>query len=209
MSRKILSQAGTSLADVYEIEGSIAGLEQLDVEDIKGVHDLGPQIHSERLLSFLVLGATANHLQDVTFEVITAGIPDSTNRLLGLSVISNKAARLDHASVVIQDPDTGRELPIWIWDTADDRERQITWSLDGAAVAVFFELSSLATPNIPQLLTRIGPSGAMPQLILRGLTAGFGAGNVTTRVIYHLARPNTGNPPAGEASSHGLPIPSW
>lgn len=207
-ARKILSQAGISLADVYDIEGSIAGLEELDVRDIKGVHELGGQIHSERLTSFLVLSTSGPVAQSTVWGVIAGGFPDSTNRLLGLSVMTDASARLVHASVAIQEQGNSREMPIWVWDLADDRVQGLEWSQDGAAVASVEHLSVLVT-HVPQLLTRLGPTLEMPQLIFRGITAAFGAGTVTTQVIYHLARPSSGNPAPGEPSSHGLPIPGW
>jgi len=208
-SRKILSQAGTSLADVYDIEGSIVGLEDLDVNEIKGVHDLGPQIHSERLQTFLVLATSGAVAQSVGWNITTAGFPDSINRLLAVTVLSSVTARVSHCSVAIQDVESGREIPIWAWDETPDSEQLVQWSLDGAAVATFINLRSTAALSIPQLLTRTGVSNAMPALIFRGLTNAFGAGNVQVRVVYQLARPNSGNPPAGEPSSHGLPIPGW
>jgi len=207
-SRKILSQAGTSLADVYDIEGSVVGLEELDVSDIKGVHDLGPQIHSERLQSFIVEASSGSLAQTITWGITTGGIPDSINRLLAVTVIANNAARVDHCSVAIQEQSNSREIPIWVWDTNDDDEQQVEWSIDGAASSTKFHLRSLGQQPL-ELLTRLGTTLEMPQLIFRGVTATFGAGNVTVRALYHLARPNSGNPPAGEASSHGLPIPGW
>jgi len=207
-SRKILGQAGVSLADVYDIEGSVVGLENLDVSEVKAVHDLGGQIHSERLISFIVLSSSGAVNQSAAIGVTAGGIPDSVNRLLGVSVLASAAARVDHVALTIQDADTGREFPIWSWDTNDDREQQILWSLDGAGAAAFFLLSTLVT-QLPQLLTRLGTSLAMPQLVMRGTTSAFGAGTVTVRALYHLCRPNTGNPTPGEPSSHGLPLPGW
>jgi len=207
-SRKILGQAGRSLADVYDVEGSVVGLENLDVGDIKGVHELGAQIHSERLQSFLVLASSTALGQSTAWGITTGGFPDSINRLLGVTLIADAAGRVGQASIAIQEQGNSREIPIAVWATANDREQLMNWSFDGAAVALVVHLSTLVT-HVPQLLTRLGTSRQMPQLIFRGNTAAFGAGTVTTRALYHLARPSTGNPAAGEPSSHGLPIPGW
>jgi len=208
-SRKILSQAGVSLADVYEIEGSVVGLENLDVGDIQGVHDLGPQIQSERLRTFYVTLATGDILQNIAFEVIAGGIPDSVNRILGVQVIFENAGRLDFASLSISDSVTGNEIPIWVWDKNDDPERRMRWSISGAAVVQDIQCQPLGPSLLPYLITRHGDSGLMPNLIFRGQADGFGAGNMNARCVVALCRPNTGNPGAGEPSSHGLPIPGW
>ena len=43
---KILSQAGISLADLYNVEGSIAGIEQLDTRELPIVHEMSGTIFS-------------------------------------------------------------------------------------------------------------------------------------------------------------------
>jgi len=208
-SRKILSQAGVSLADIYDIEGSVVGLEQLDVGEVKAVHELGATIHSERLMSFLVLATSGAVAQNASWGVQTSGLPDSVNRLLGVGVMCDNAARIENVSIAIGDQDSGREMPIWVWDTNDDRVQRFIWSQDGAGAAQVDHLSVLVT-HLPQLLTRLGVRLRMPSLLFRGLATGFGAGTVETQVVYHLARPNPTLAPApGEPSSHGLPIPSW
>jgi len=209
MSRRVLSQAGVSLADVYDVEGSIAGIDRLDINEIKGVHELGAQIHSERLKAFIVQSSSGAVAQSTTWGLTIGGFPDSINRLLAVTVIANNAARVDHCSIAIQEQGNSREIPVWAWDTADDAEKQVEWSIDGAAAATQFYLAVIGIPQVPELLTRLGDDGQMPQLIFRGETGAFGAGNVTTRALFHVARPNTGNPPPGEPSSHGLPIPGW
>jgi len=207
-SRKILSQAGTSLADVYDIEGSIVGLEELDAADVKVVHDLGPQIHSERLLSFLIRVTPGGVAQNTAFNVTTGGIPDSVNRLLAITVIADGTAEITNAQASIQDPNSENEIPLWSWDSTNDVENTIQWSDGGAAVSARFLLVAKHDHPI-ELLTRIGDAGPMPQIIFRGLTSGFGAGLVIPILLLHLARPDRGNPSAGSPSSHGLPVPSW
>jgi len=206
-SRKILAQTGTSLADVYRIEGSIAGLEALDVTDIKGVHDLGPQIHSERLRSFIVGFGPGASLQTVTWSATAGGIPDSVNRFLGLAVIADVAARITNAQVSIRDPN-GSEIPIWNWDITNDVANTIVVARPAAGAGAEILLVGKFDHSI-ELLTRIGPTNVMPDMVFRGLTETFGAGTVNPLCLFHVARPNSGAPPAGEPSSHGLPIPGW
>lgn len=208
MSRKILSQAGTSLADVYDIEGSVAGLHSIDVDEIKGVHELGGQIHSERLVAFLTTQTTGGVLQNTTFANTSGSFPDSINRIMHLSVLASVGARLAHVSVAFQDTASGREIPIWVWDNADDRDQAIEWSNDGAGATTVQHLSTLVT-HLPTLMTRVGTPRLMGALILRGLTSGFGAGTVTVFLVTQILRPNPAVVVPGDPSSHGLPIPSW
>lgn len=209
-ARKILSQAGTSLADVYDIEGSIAGLEELDVRDIKGVHDLGPQIHSERLLVFnLQIDGTAV-LQSVNWGIFLGSFPDSINRVLSATVIADTAARVDFCSILIEDTVNDREHLIWAWDSADDVESRVRWNPGtGATTETVLRPSSNIAGGLPTLIARTGGSSAMPNLVFRGRSLAFGAGTVQALALIQVARPDRGAPSAGDPSSHGLPIPSW
>jgi len=207
-SRKILSQAGVSLADVYDIEGSVVGLENLDVGDIQGVHELGGQIHSERLQAFLIRMTTGAILQSTAFDITAGGIPDSINRVLNVFVFSDVAARLHFAQVGILGQGAAGEIPMWSWDSTSDAEYDVRLTIGGAAAGA--ELAARSpNPFVPQLLMRLGPNKLMPDLSFRGQTLAFGAGTVTVQALVLIARPNEGNPPPGSPSSHGLPIPSW
>jgi len=208
-TKKVLSQAGTSLADVYDVEGSIAGIDALDIEDIKGVHDLGPQIHSERLLVFQVLADAGATNQNTAWNIVLGAFPDSINRLLSIAVVVDVAGRMQNASIHINDPDTLIDHPIWAWDVADDVESELRW-----AGPVLQPGARLLRPTndllggAPTLIAR-GQNGQMPTIVFRGISSAFGAGTVQPQASIQIIRPNTGNPAAGEPSSHGLPIPSW
>lgn len=209
-SRKILSQAGTSLADIYDVEGSVVGLEDLDVSEIKGVHDLGPTIQSERLTSHLVLVTTGAVNQSTAFNVAMNDVTDAVNRLLGVAVMADVGARVDFASIAIGDTQSFRETPIWVWDTNDDVVKRFSWVEDGVGPSTVDNLEVLGVTHLPQLLTRTGLDRGMPRLMLRGSTTAFGAGTVEVQAIYTFCRPNvSGTPAPGEPSSHGLPVPSW
>lgn len=206
---KVLSQAGISLADVYDIEGSIAGTDELLSKEVSLVHEMGGQIHSERLLSFDINMAPAAQSQSAAFAVTAGGIPDSINRILGVQVSAAnlEGGRLSHASLALVFS-TGQEVPIWWWDSAIDSEFNIRFDRLGAGVAnrVGFQ-PSFAFPQ--QLITRVGDAGLMPDIIFRGVTLAFGAGTIVPAALLVLLRPDRGAPAPGAASSHGLPIPSW
>jgi len=211
-SRKILSQAGTALADIYDVEGSVVGLENLDVGDIKGVHDLGPTIHSERLNVFGLIADSGATAQNASFNVELGAFPDSVNRVLSVAVAVDTAARLGNCSVHVHDTATGGgDMPIWIWDSVLDGIANLRIVRPGIAVATLVALVpvSLVAGGLPTILARTGAASQMPSLFFRGATLGFGAGNVTARAFIQVARPDRGAPGAGEPSSHGLPIPSW
>lgn len=207
---KILTQSGASLADIYNVQGSIAGIDELVSNDVSLVHEMGAEILSERIITNMVIIATASNLQNVTFGITIPAnnIPDTVNRLLAIVVLSTASARLSICSLAIRNVITGRELPIWVWNSTDDPERAVEWSLDGAASATFVQAAA-PTDMLPYLITRTGLDRRMPDFVFRGATLGFGAGNVTTRCVLAIARGSAPNPTPGEPGGHGLPIPSW
>jgi len=208
---KILSQSGISLADTYDVEGSIAGVENLESRDVHLFDEMGARVFSERLHRFLVRMSPGAINQNTNFAAQAGGFPDSTNRILSVAVIVvlAEATRLETAQISLRESaDDFRELPIMVWDINDDPEVRIRWDDDGAGVASFVQLRP-STQMVPNLVTRFGTAGAMPTIEFRGISGGFGAGTVTPIAIIDLLRPDTGNPAPGEPSSHGLPMPSW
>ena len=206
---KIQSQSGVSLADTYDIEGSIAGVENLESADVHLFDEMGARVFSERLQAFIVRLTAGAQTQGTAWSAVASGIPDTVNRILGLTVITDQANRTSNLQVSVGNNVTGREMPIWNWATAVDDEVGIQWSDDGAGQAAFNLMSSIHGYHLPQLLTRIGAAKAMPDVIFRGITTVFGAGEVEAILLFHLARAASGNPTPGEPSSHGLPFPSW
>jgi len=206
---KVLSQAGTSLADVYDVEGSIVGVEQLDATEVKAVHDMGGQIHSERTLGVLLRSATGDLDQTETFGAILGTFPDCIARVFGVTVLADTAGRMGHVSIAIRDRSNDREFPIWTWDSLNDTENIITWSNDGAAVGEFVQLVSLQR-SLPSMIMRMGTGRQLAEFVFRGESLTFGAGTVEAFALIHLGRPvlNEVATP-GEPKSHGLPIPSW
>jgi len=209
MTQKVLGRAGISLADVYDVEGSIAGIDELDVRSVKGVHELGAQIHSERVVTHLIRMASGALATGNVFNITAGAFPQSINRLLDVAflVAGANTTEIANATVSIRDTDLTREIPIHSWDDAVDPEVPIRWDNDGAGAAQFLLLRPLV-PFVPQLITRTGDALLMPELVFRGIAATV-ATTVEMFAVIQLIRPDRGAPPAGEPSSHGLPIPSW
>lgn len=207
---KILSQSGISLADSYQIEGSIVGVEELQSRDVSLVHEMGATILSERLQSFFIRQTSGSLAASATWSVSTGELPDSPNRILGISVFLPLAEvnRISFCSISIQNGRTNREIPIFTWSLPDDDEIPVRWNDDGAGVAEFVELRSKVN-KLPQLITRLGIGEAMPVIRFSGQVAAFGAGTVEAVAITHVCRANPEVPAAAQPSSHGLPLPSW
>ena len=208
---KILSQSGITLADVYNVVGSIAGIDQLESREVSLVHEMGATIFSERLTSQFVRMTSTDSLQNTEWSVTSGVVPDAIARILGISVFIPLAAidRIDDCMVSIQNGVTDREIPIMTWDDLVDPQIRVRWSDDGQAVANFLELRS-SIDRLPSLMTRLDiPRGRLPVLRFRGSTAGFGAGTVEAIAIIYVVRASDPTPVPGRPSSHGLPIPGW
>jgi len=207
---KILSQSGTSLADTYDIEGSIAGVENLESESVHLVDALGGRVHSERLNAFVLNVASDTNAQNAAFATEAVVLPDCVNRILGIIAFVRVTARVAHCTVNIRLAGTGGEFPIWSWDDALDDEYSIRLSESGAAVSTVIALRpSAQLQPFQQIVMRSGDEQTMPSFFLRGLTNGFGAGTVNINALIYIARPQVATVTPGTASSHGLPIPSW
>jgi len=201
--KKILSQAGISLADQYDIEGSVAGVEELDSESVKTVHEMGATIFSERLGGLLRRSTTGAIAQNITFGDVL-NLPNISTRIYGIQVITDDPTRLSRVVVHARDQQaTVQEHPIWVWDTVTSVSVPI---VDAGVLATHFMLSSLINIGVTSPIMLFGTTSDSPisQLAFRGLTAGFGAGTVTvTALIYH------GFSQLGGISSYGVALPSW
>jgi len=200
---KILSQSGISLADTYDVQGSIAGIENLETENLPIVHEMGATVFSERVTGDVFRITTGVLLQSVDYNVVFSDLPIMPCRLLGVQVFSDTAARLARGAVNIRN-NAGREMPVWVWDQTN--ELAVDFSDNGAAVASHEVLTP--APGFAQLPTMLfgtaQPRLGMSELALRGRTTAFGAGNVTVTALFFIAFPEQQGIP-----SIGLPIPSW
>lgn len=200
---KILSQSGNSLADIYDVEGSIAGIDHLETHELPIVHEVGATVFSERFRTSIRRLNTGNLLQNVDFNVVIEDLPETPTRLLGLTVIADTGARVLRAALLVRDAVSNREVPVWVYDGSTIIPTRMT------------DAGSLATVD---LLVGSGPASMLPIFIggnatpqsvdsvsLRGTTTGFGAGNVDITCYFLQAFPTD----LTRLGSRGLPIPSW
>jgi len=199
---KILSQSGRSISDVYDVEGSIVRIEQLASREVTLVHEMGATIFSERL-SGVIRRGTQTVTQNTAFLVELTDLPSGITRILGITVFTDNAARILRAGVILGAPVGGREIPIWVWDGSNSSV--VVFSDNGAARAnhnVLEPQPSLS--QLPSLLIGAGQPQRVQDIVLTGLSTGFGAGTVIlTFVIY------VGFSEVGGLSSRGLPVPGW
>lgn len=205
---KILSQAGDSLADSYDVAGSIAGVDDLLTRDVSLLHEMGGTIFSERLTSQVLTISSGAVAQNTVFGGEYEDAADSPTRILGIQVLTSTASRVQLASVSILRSDGEQEQPIFVYDSDDDEEGLVRCTVSGGSAATYGHLSPRLSA-VPILMTRMGNSNTMPDLKLRGLTAGFGAGTVQITALVLTARAGPAVPVPGTPESHGLPIPSW
>jgi len=202
---KILSHAGESLADTYDIEGSQIGVDRLEASEVQLVHDMGSTIFSERLSGSVARAApTALAASSSWNTILSDQLPSQITRILGLQVQVD-ADRVDFCSVSVRDPILGREVALWAWDTAVDAIVNVRFVDDGAGVSNSIMLRS-AQPamSMPSLLIGRDQRLRVPEISFRGLTTAFGAGTVAPILVLYLAFAELGG-----VSSHGLPIPGW
>lgn len=202
---KILSQTGNSLADIYDVEGSIAGIEQLETRELPIVHELGATAFSERFSTILLTAVSGAVLQSVGWSALVAGLPSHVCRIIAVRVFIDVTARLDICSLAARDPVSGREIPIWAWDSATDPEITVRFSDDGAGpAATQFLQPAQANTQLPHILAGVGQPQPVSDLMFRGISSAFGAGNLNATVLVYV-----GFTAVGGLSSRGLPIPSW
>jgi len=203
---KILSRSGNSLADIYDAEGSIAGIDQLETRELPIMHEMGATVFSERLQTRIFRIPTTAIAQNIAFRIQLDTLPETPARLLGLQVITDNGARVTRAAVLATDPVLLQDFPIWVWNgVAADSE--LVTMLD-ATVSASFEVM-LAHGPMNMLPTFTGGNeqqdNMVSSLTLVGLTSGFGAGTVLVTALAHIAFPRRDV----NISSRGLPIPSW
>lgn len=200
---KILSQAGQSLADMYDVQGSVAGIDQLRSEEVSLVHEVGSTIFAERLGGQVRRAQTAGINQNAAFDLTIADLPNVAFRILDVLLLTDVASRLDFACISLIDVPNGREVPVWVWDDANDQEAQVRIDENGAGAATrFYHVAN------PTLLPTMGFGSDQPlavgTMVCRGATNGFGAGTVTMTALVYVAFAEIGG-----ISSYGVPIPGW
>ena len=201
---KILSQSGDSLADIYDVEGSIAGIDHLETHELPIVHEMGATIFSERFSTAVRRIITPALLQTVSFSQVDSDLPVMPTRLLSLAVISDAGARIQSLALVANDPAVNQDVPIWVYD--ETNFLPIRLALEGSAVATYdLLLGNIQATNLPNMVGGSGQHSTMVSaLALRGITTTFGAGTVFVQALLHL-----GFAFQRGLSSRGVPFPSW
>jgi len=203
---KILSQAGISLADIYDVVGSIAGVEELLSEEISLIHEMGSTVFSERLRGTIQRATTGALAQNVVWN-LTIPHPGGIYRILGVYVQADVSSRTQRAQISLRSVEQGREIPLFIWDsTGNDFQSSIQIVEEGAAVSTDSALIQISPQmGVPTIATGAGqPAAVGDEIIFRGITGGFGAGTVTNVALIHMV--------SAESASFiavGLPIPGW
>jgi len=200
---KILSQSGISLADVYNVQGSIAGIEQLESREVSLTHDMASTIFSERYVTTFRRLTTGDILQSVAFDVNVDNLPSTPTRILGIAVLADNAARVERCSVNVRD---GSEQDIPIWSFSVGNSEPIRMLDDGSVVNLSLLIPTPGSVFVPGMIGGSGqPSTSMMDGIsLRGASTAFGAGTVEVIGVVYMAFAFR----AG-LSSLGLPIPGW
>lgn len=199
---KVLSKSGDSLADVYDVKGSIAGIDELLSADVNLIHEMGATLFSERLAARIIRVTAGAIAQSVSFASTFTVLENS--RILGAQIIVTDSARLSRVQLSITSPPNinDQDIPIVAWEAGDPT---VFMSLLDAGVGSTFEgLSSLISNNVPSLLVGSESESPVNLLTIRGIANAFGAGTVTAIGIVHL-----GFSQPGGLSNRGLPLPSW
>ena len=198
---KILSQSGISLADMYDVQGSIAGIDELVSNDVSLVHEMGSTVFSERVSTAIRKVSVTGVLQSASFAPFIADLPASARKILGIQVSVSMAGRLANAVVSVRDPVGLREFPIWAWDATNTSTLRVD---DAGVTDTIFLNRDLQFQYVPLLMLSSEFPLNIPHLVLRGTTTAFGGGTLDLSLLAHIAF----TVQAG-VSSFGLPIPSW
>ncbi len=203
MAHEIQSQAGVSLAEVYDVKGTQAPIETLKTaEGVNIVHEMGGTIFSERFSTTIRRRETGLISQSSNWDEVISNLPAGASRILGITVLSGGVSQIAVATVSLRDPISKRELPIWSW-VAGDLNQEMRMEDDGGGISNTGVAVAPFT-NLPQILTGVGQPQRVPDIAFRGSTTAFGAGTVNIVLLVHIAFAAIGG-----ISSTGLPIPSW
>ncbi len=204
---KILSRSGASLADIYDVEGSIAGIEQLETRELPIVHEMGATVLSERFTTRVFRIPTGAISQSTAFNVELTTLPERPCRLLGIQVITNDATRLARIAVLATDPTLGQDIPLWVWDSVAAASELVTMEDAGGAFTVSILVPRTGLNIFPAFVGGQNQQDTMVSSItFAGLTTAFGAGDSTNTALMLLAFARSDGSRPGPA---GVPVPSW
>jgi len=202
VSPKILSQAGVSLSDLYDVQGSIVGIEELVAREVSLVHEMGQTIFSERLAATSRNEQTAALDENTDFTLDASGPYDDPSRIIGVLCTTDTTNRLSVLSVTMHEAIGGSDMVLYVWDGNEVNVRFFS----GSSIVTEIALPGLpAFDRLPVLLPS-GQFGRDWKIRAVGRTSGFGAGTVKIRLHTTHLFPQTFG---GALSSKGLPVPSW
>jgi len=207
--KKIQGPGGASLGPTYDVPGGAVQLRTLNDEDVSLTHEMGGTIFSERLGSSVRRLSVATIGQSTAFNATLQDLPRTPFRILSVLVFADSVARVDHVLVSLAQQDLQREVPLYTFDITNGTETIHQIVDNGGAVASQSFLLPTFT-QLPALGIGTGQKDAvsrMDALILRGVTAAFGAGTVTVVALVQVAFSDTTGQPV--VRSRGLPIPGW
>ena len=199
---KILSKSGDSLADTYDVVGSVAGIEQLESREVTLVHEMGGTIFSERLSGEILRVSSGAISQSTNWGLPFADLGASPIRILGLAIVADTASRVSIASLAVRSLDQQNEVPIFVWDTINDGVSTVRLIEGGVLANKGFLLGNPV--DIPNFMVGLDQPQGMDELVFRGITTAFGAGTVEVVALVYKAFATISG-----ISSKGLPIPSW
>jgi hypothetical protein len=204
---RVLSRSGDSLADIYDVDGSIVSIEELEAREIALVHEMGHNIFSERFSMAYRRETTGAIAQNATWNNTFADLPAGPFRITNVFVFVDTASRITIASIALRSTASGREVPFWTWDTSDDDQIRVRYDDDGAGVATITSMVPVNSSQkvMPHIAAGIGQPQRTEEIVFRGLASAFGAGDVTCTCYLELAFSQV----APGLSSRGLPVPSW
>jgi len=205
---KILSQAGNSLADIYDVEGSVAGIDQLETSELPIVHEMGATVLSERLSGNIRRQSTGAIAQSTAWDIEITNFPSGIWRVLGIQVLTD-AGRVNFAQVSLRDPRDQREIPLWFFDSTNDQvdDIRIEDNAGGAGNTFMLVPINKGSMGLPSMAIGTGQPQRVGDIAFRGLTTAFGAGDVTVVALIHIAFSQVGG--LGGIDNRGLPVPSW
>jgi len=203
---KVLAQAGQSLADLYGVAGSIAGVDELESRVVVLFHEMGDVLFSERVAALMQRGTTGNILQTVDYNITFGGHPNTPTRILGCTVTADADRILTH-QVSVRDNVLNTETPFFVFDGVNDPVERIRYDPGTGTIGDHFLLQP-GLNLLPTMMMRVGEGDIVPNIVVRGTSTTFGAGNVDVTTILHLARPLE-LAGTGAQSARGLPLPSW
>lgn len=207
---KVQALGGFSLADTYEVKGSVAVIRELVSREVPLFHEMGQVIFSERLSGDIFRVSTGAIAQNINISspVDSTAFPPAPFRVVALSVFADVTARLTQVAVMVRNPNRQivpvREVPVWIWDGATYEPVRIVDD-GGASANVEMLVPTASLVTLPFIMVGRAQPLEVSELVMRGVTSGFGAGTVTvTLVVYFVYADHE-----RVGGSVGLPIPSW